>query len=429
MNLIKIFAAGLLFITIASCAPETQNENKFDENGKPIINSKVIYGSDGRLDLYQVSDERLKRLADSTVALVQNSNLTVGASIVTIKGDPFGSAYNLCASEKFQEQSTAAFCSGSLVGPDTIITAGHCIKNQMDCNNTSFVFGYAVKSAGIQPTSVPVSEVYKCKSVVKQVLENTGADYAIVKIDRVVANHAVLQVRQSGEVAVGDPLVVIGHPTGLPTKVTGGGQVRSISNSSYILASVDTYGGNSGSAVFNPNTGFIEGILVRGEADFIRQGSCMISNVCAENACRGEDITRISQARPFIPGTTPPIDPPVVIGDKFTSTQVLNIPDNLTTGVSGNIAVNKLPGTRKVYVTLNLSHTYIGDLVIKVTSPSGKTALLHSRAGGNTDDIKKSYEVTSSLGSELNIGNYKIQIQDLAAQDVGRLNSLSIEFK
>ena len=52
-------------------------------------------------------------------------------------------------------------------------------------------------------------------------------------------------------------------------------------------------------------TGLIEGVLVRGETDFTyRSGGgqfCRISYRCANDACRGEDVTKISAASAFIP--------------------------------------------------------------------------------------------------------------------------------
>ncbi len=421
-----------ILLIIQGCAPAaTDNTSSFDPS-KQEVSSHVIYGSDGRLDLYQVSDDSLKRLADSTVALIDNSSLTVNGSLVSIKGTSFGSAYQLCSSEKFKEQSTAAFCSGSLVGEDTIITAGHCIENASDCAKVNFVFGYAVKAASVLPTSVASSEVYKCKSIIKQVLTNGAADFAVIKLDRKVSNHAILPIRQSGAAEVGDPLVVIGHPTGLPTKITTGGKVRSIAHADYLIASVDTYGGNSGSAVFNANTGLIEGILVRGETDFVQQGNCTVSKVCSEDSCRGEDITRISVVKQYIPSSgvvnpPDPQEPPA--SSKYSVTANLSIPDNKTVGIKSALTADAIPGSRKVYVSVNITHPYIGDLVIKVTSPSGKVATLHSRAGGSADNINKVYEVTSILGKESKLGVYQIAVQDLAARDVGFLNAWSLEFK
>lgn len=448
MNLIKLKPI-VLFATvgfIASCAPQNKETQSISTDGK--VTSNVIYGSDGRLDVYQLTDDRLKKLAESTVALIKSTSLAPNstAGFTLIRGSNFGTQMNLCSSEKFKEQDTAAFCSGSLVAPDLILTAGHCIELPADCSSTSLVFGFAVKSVGVLPKQIQSSEIYKCKEIVKTIRNNSGQDFAVIRLDRPVLNHAVLQLRQSGEMSVGDGLVVIGHPVGLPTKVTTGGKVRSIANAEFLVASLDTYGGNSGSAVFNEQTGLIEGILVRGEQDFVTQGNCTVSNVCAEGACRGEDITRISMARSYIPNsgsggggaspvtspTNPPITPPlapVLKPEAYSAIVNLAIPDNNTLGIFSTLQIASAPQGRKVFVNIDIAHPYIGDLSVQVIAPDGTSVVVHSRAGARTVNLKKSYDVTSSLGKVASAGVYKIIVKDLAPQDVGILKSWGIELR
>ncbi len=431
-----------VLVLLSACSPENFSDDPAQSSTEDTkFSANVIYGADGRLDLYQVTDDRLKAMADSTVALIKNTQITVSGSVASLNGKNFGTDMNLCNDEKFREQDTAAFCSGTLVGPDLVLTAGHCIEDITDCQSTSLVFGFAVKAAGILPQAVNASEVYKCKDIVKTQRVNNGADFAVIRLDRRVANHAPRGLRASGEVPTDASLVVIGHPVGLPTKITAGGTVRSATNPDFFVANLDTYGGNSGSGVFNLSTGLIEGILVRGEQDFVTRGNCVVSKVCAEGACRGEDVTKISVARPFIPALSeppvnPPVDPPVdpptppvLQPEKFSSTVNLSIPDNNKQGIVSSIAVTSKPQGRKVFVNLNVTHTYIGDLSITLTASSGKVVTLHSRAGGSSDNINKSYEVTSSLGLVDSVGSYKLAVQDLASRDVGSLVSWSIEFK
>ncbi|MBZ0254010.1 MAG: hypothetical protein K8I02_11785, partial [Candidatus Methylomirabilis sp.] len=65
---------------------------------------------------------------------------------------------------------------------------------------------------------------------------------------------------------------------------------------------------NSGSAVFNaPSVAagapFVEGILVRGEQDFVFQDTCFKSNVCTDLGCSGEDVTRAKEIEGAIPNS------------------------------------------------------------------------------------------------------------------------------
>lgn len=258
----------------------------------------VIYGNDDRLDLYQV-DGRLRQAADSTVALFQASQVSANGALQV---RPYGSGMSLCADEPFYDQVNGAFCSGSLVAPDVIMTAGHCVRSEDACKGTKFVFGFAVKAKGVNPTNVSPSDVYGCKKLIAQEVVGSGADYALVRLDRPVTGHAPLKFNRAGDPANGTPVLVIGHPAGLPVKIAGGAKVRDASREGYFVANLDTYGGNSGSAVFNATSLAVEGILVRGENDYVWRGSCRVSQVCTDEGCRGEDVTKMSSVIPHLPG-------------------------------------------------------------------------------------------------------------------------------
>jgi hypothetical protein len=305
-----------------------------------------------------------------------------------------------------------------------------------DCSGTKFVFGFAVEQAGVLPSRAPTQDVYGCGEVIKTFQVSSGADYAVIRLDRRVQNREPLKMRNvasDGPIGLGEELVVIGHPVGLPSKVTTGGRVRSNSNADFIVGNVDTYGGNSGSAVFNSRTGLLEGILVRGETDFAQQGSCVVSKVCTEDSCRGEDITRISQVAPFIPaesgnGEEPPPPPPVQ-KESFRASVNRSIPDNNQQGILNSLTVGSASRGRKVSILVQIKHPFIGDLQAQVILPDGKVVTLHNRAGGGTDDINKSFEITSQVPASVSAGTYRLVVKDLARRDVGQLVSWGVDFE
>lgn len=287
------------------------------------IRPQVIYGNDDRFDLYQLQNRRLLELADSTVALFPANSVAINRETARLTTYHYGQRYGLCKEEPFYEQYLGAICSGSLIAPDIIMTAGHCITTQQGCEVIKFVFGFSIKNAQTKnPNEVPTSEVYECKKLLGREQVNSGADWALVQLDRPVAGHKPLTLNRSGAPGNGTPLFVIGHPAGLPTKVAGGAKVRNSSPSGYFVANLDTYGGNSGSAVFNANTGLVEGILVRGENDYVMKGNCRVSNACPEDACRGEDVTKISALmRQIIPDEpVPPMSRVAPIGEGLALT-------------------------------------------------------------------------------------------------------------
>ena len=89
------------------------------------------------------------------------------------------------------------------------------------------------------------------------------------------------------------PLVMIGHPTALCTKVDAGGKVCG-SDQDYYYANTDSFGGNSGSGVFHRTTGELEGILVTGDTDYVTPDgrTCLVPYVLPNTDCN-EGITKI----------------------------------------------------------------------------------------------------------------------------------------
>lgn len=259
--------------------------------------TKVIYGDDDRVDVYASTNSMYVELSKSTAAMIPNRGVVdLGNGESAIKGRSLEDR-GMCASERFAKQMTAANCSGFLVGDDLLVTAGHCITGQSRCDSYKWVFDFKVDHEDQFEVNVPSTSVYKCKEVIKTVLDrSTMDDYALIRLDRKVTDRRALTFRRSGKIKRGENLVVIGHPTGLPTKIADGAAVKS-TNNVFFNANLDTYGGNSGSAVFNAKTGEVEGILVRGATDYVSRGGCRVSNRIGNNSGSGEAVTNITNIK------------------------------------------------------------------------------------------------------------------------------------
>ena len=130
-------------------------------------------------------------------------------------------------------------------------------------------------------TSVPNSEVYRGTAVIgRQKIEPaTGADWSLVRLDRAVPNHRPVPIRRTGKIEAGQAVHVIGHPVGLPLKLAGDSHVRDNCDRGvhrqprHVRRQLRIAG-------FNSATHEVEGILVRGETDFVSAGTCNISLVC-----------------------------------------------------------------------------------------------------------------------------------------------------
>lgn len=260
---------------------------------------RVIYGEDNRKDVFETTNPSFLEMAKSTAAMIEAKGLKTVGSEVHISAATLADR-GICKTERFAQQISAANCSGFLVAANKLVTAGHCITSEADCKAQKWVFDYKVNSANQGTIKVPSTSVYGCKKIISRALDNPRSfgnspknDYAIIELDRSVTDRFPVKIRGAGTVSKGDALVVIGHPSGLPTKIADGANVRSLSGK-YFTANLDTYGGNSGSAVFNVKTEEVEGILVRGENDYVDgPNGCQVSNRCKIDGCRGEDVTYI----------------------------------------------------------------------------------------------------------------------------------------
>lgn len=266
---------------------------------------RVIYGVDNRQDLFQVTNAKVRKAADGVVALVKVADLTTdGQGGWTLTTTSYKDEYELCSSEAFVSQPLGCFCSGFLVRPDVIATAGHCVKSAADLAGMRFVFGFRMVNGTTPRTAFAADDVYEGAEIIDRKLTSDQTDWALVRLTRTVVGRKPVGFRASGKVGAKQKLFVIGHPCGLPQKFADGATVRDNTPKAFFVANLDTYGGNSGSPVFNSSNQTVEGILVRGENDFVTNGTCFVSLVCPTTGCRGEDVTRASEWATKVPKTT-----------------------------------------------------------------------------------------------------------------------------
>lgn len=259
-----------------------------------LLKEKALYGDDNRKDLIEVVDQNVIDNANSVVSLFFASRIKDnGNGNSTLQVGIFGKLNNLCPEEPFFNQPIGAFCSGFLVAPDIIATAGHCV-NEKNVKSIRFVFGFKAELGSAANITINNKDIYSGLEVIGWKQTNQG-DWCLLRLDRNVMDRKVLNLRRDGKIVDGQAVYVIGHPCGLPIKFADGAKVRSNSEAEYFTANLDTYGGNSGSPVFNSLNHQVEGILVRGERDFVPLGPCMVSTVCSTNGCRGEDCTRVTE--------------------------------------------------------------------------------------------------------------------------------------
>ncbi|MEO1129591.1 MAG: proprotein convertase P-domain-containing protein [Planctomycetota bacterium] len=118
----------------------------------------------------------------------------------------------------------------------------------------------------------------------------------------------------------------------------------------------------------------------------------------------------------------PSTDTPLPISDNTTFESKLTVSDS--------VCVADLD------VDLDISHTFIGDLIVELTSPVGTTVRLHNRSGSSADDIVQTYDdgtnppdgpgTLADFNGEIAAGTWTLTVSDNAGADTGTLNSWAL---
>jgi V8-like Glu-specific endopeptidase len=317
---------------------------------------KALYGEDRRRDFYEIQDPIQLAVVNSVGALVKPNHYIETPDGVELVGKSLGLEKKLCSGQNYETQPVVSYCTAFVVGQDLIATAGHCVP--ADLKSIRLVFGYRT----VRPYEndihvikvIPKTQVYKVVDIVKckydgwdkenaQCIGNGKGgrtpDYAVLRVDRPIRDHQALPLDTSRGVAVQQELYVVGYPLGLPTKLADQGVVREVSDEGYFVSNLDTFAGNSGSPVLLSGSLMVEGILVRGENDFLYQGTCQVALVCPEGTdCKigGEDSVLLKTIADVF--NLPKSRPPANAASKTPSSEKAIHPPITTPFSSGTVS-------------------------------------------------------------------------------------------
>ncbi len=232
-----------------------------------INQDRGIWCVDDRKDIFEVDDEAVKRNASSVAAVCMAEEIKRNSrGGLGLKTRGFRETFNLSVSEPFFQQPVLAgpVCTGFLVAEDIIVTAAH-FANERNVQRLRVVFDFRMTDGYTPATSMDEGRVYKGVEILGWVHDpmGSGADWALVKLDRVVEGQTVVRLSEE-EIFEDQPVYVIGHPMGLPLKYAPGAEVLDV-YPAWFSANLDIYSGNSGSPVFCADTHEVVGIVVRGD--------------------------------------------------------------------------------------------------------------------------------------------------------------------
>ncbi len=105
-----------------------------------------------------------------------------------------------------------------------------------------------------------------------------------------------------------------------------------------------------------------------------------------------------------------------------------SIPDVSSTGASSTISYSTALTIEAVQISVDITHTYTGDIAIEITSPSGtKSILLNILNGfGTSNNMTDMVLASNAFYGETSTGNWTIKIIDGYTGDTGTLNSWQI---
>lgn len=127
-----------------------------------------------------------------------------------------------------------------------------------------------------------------------------------------------------------------------------------------------------------------------------------------------------------------------IVGDGKSSEIIVEdavsekIPDDDDSGIVRSLEINASGKAKNVEVSVDITHTYIGDLKVTLQSPTGTNIDLHNRFGAGQDNLIQVYSAATTpdlakLAGETISGTWSLKVADLAAQDEGKLNRWSLK--
>jgi subtilisin-like proprotein convertase family protein len=110
------------------------------------------------------------------------------------------------------------------------------------------------------------------------------------------------------------------------------------------------------------------------------------------------------------------------------------IPDNNPSGIERTLDTAEPGQVKEIEVALDITHTYIGDLVVDLVSPAGTVVNLHRREGGSQDNILRTYTMATkpdlrNVRGQPIKGPWRLKVADVARTDVGKLNKWGLRIE
>jgi V8-like Glu-specific endopeptidase len=235
--------------------------------------ASIVYGADDRKEPWQMQAPWQALAKGASIAIVESRlarNLELGSfQVADLTAQ---SLLQLCADERFADQPSLASCSGVLLAEDLVLTAGHCIKSAESCHEFVYVADFINEKDGPW-RGLESRHVRGCQRLEWLDSDNGAAgtvrDIALIRLDGTYDHAAPALAIRRDVPRVGESVVAMGHPAGVPLKIDDGGTIQASADrpEGYALADTDSFAGSSGGPVFDAR-GALLAILLGGGRDY-----------------------------------------------------------------------------------------------------------------------------------------------------------------
>jgi hypothetical protein len=268
----QLFLIFVCLFSIQSYSQDTIQLPKSDPFGEPGKVSRGTFGEDDRKevrDAYGYED-----YVRATAVMVPKENVIGNRVYSFTLRDNLSNQFqteNFDENVRYLDQPAAAYCTGFLIAPNILVTAGHCVSTTEAANEYVWIFDYThERQYNFKEGyfTIPEDNIYEVREMIVADYDTDSGDtdYAVLELKK-YSTRKPYRFRTSGIIDNGTPVNTIGTPSGLPLKFATNAIVVDNEPEEWFKSNIDAFPGNSGGPVFDQN-GFLEGILVRGAVEY-----------------------------------------------------------------------------------------------------------------------------------------------------------------